>query len=520
MKKRLRKKDKKNKEKIKDQTLFTFILACMLTIATGTTSLAMVNNTNLKKYDIDNYDKYISDVYFYSPDIVLDIQSKLDYVFDNIKDISIDYTKYSPSPYQIQGNFETGWNVNNFWNGNDNGGVAIGPFQIHSQYMLEPFFDYLKKNAPYYFDLLNSQGGVKAIKQNNPQMKKIFCDLCKNDSYFVELQAKFIDRDNFQPRITYLKNQYGLDLSQRGPAIEGLFRTMSANIGWRTNYVVDEMVKNLSIYYNISYKNVIAVNLLNSISDSDFVNILHTSLNTVINKKIQSRFRTHLINAYNSTIKNDVIPNLGKKVLTESEKIALEQKNRQLKAEMIVKTIKSEFSYNKFDISEKDEIYLINLIFNDTSANFENSKKILANYIDETIKTNNKNLLLKKAITKNKKIEVAENDITFTKQDLFIKNDDEDEINLPEESTPVLPPNNDEDIITVEKVITKNKESKPRPSLLRKAEIVRMNAMLEDAVNILKGKKEEKIEDNTTEEIKPVAKKTKNSTLTKKALQA
>ena len=104
---------------------------------------------------------------------------------------------------------------------------------------------------------------------------------------------------------------------------------------------------------------------------------------------------------------------------------------------------------------------------------------------------------------------------------MFIK-DDEDEINLPENDTPVLPPNNNEDIITVDKVIAKAKENKPKPSLLRKAELLLMDDILKDAVNILKGKKEETVENNIIEEIQPVsfAKKTKNTTLTKKALQA
>lgn len=512
MKKRLRKK-LKTQEKI----LFSLILACILTATTAITAIGAIEKKEISKLN-DEYDKYIlrDDKYFHNSNAVSEIQKKLDYIFDNIKDISIDYTKYSPSPYQIQGNFETGWNVNNFWNGNDNGGVAIGPFQIHSRYMLEPFFDYLKENAPYYFDLLNAQGGVKAVKQNDPKMKTFFCELCKNDSYFVELQAKFLDRDNFQPRMTYLKNQYGLDISQRGPAIEGLFRTMSANIGWRTNYVVDEMIKNLSIYFNISRKNVIQSNLLNKISDSDFVNVLQTSLNSVINKKIQYRFRNHLLSAYNSTIQNDVIPNLGKEVLTESKKNLLEQRNRQLKAEMIIETIKSEFN-----IIEKDQVNLVNMISNDTSDNFLNSKNTLASYINETLKNKNKSLLLKRKFTKSKKIKLAENDITFAKQDLFIK-DDEDEINLPENDTPVLPPNNNEDIITVDKVIAKAKENKPKPSLLRKAELLLMDDILKDAVNILKGKKEETVENNIIEEIQPVsfAKKTNNTTLTKKALQA
>ncbi len=512
MKKRLRKKIK-TQEKI----LFSLILACILTATTAITAIGAIEKKEISKLN-DEYDKYIlrDDKYFHNSNAVSEIQKKLDYIFDNIKDISIDYTKYSPSPYQIQGNFETGWNVNNFWNGNDNGGVAIGPFQIHSQYMLEPFFDYLKENAPYYFDLLNAQGGVKAVKQNDPEMKTFFCELCKNDSYFVELQAKFLDRDNFQPRMTYLKNQYGLDISQRGPAIEGLFRTMSANIGWRTNYVVDEMIKNLSIYFNISRKNVIQSNLLNKISDSDFVNVLQTSLNSVINKKIQYRFRNHLLSAYNSTIQNDVIPNLGKEVLTESKKNLLEQRNRQLKAEMIIETIKSEFN-----IIEKDQVNLVNMISNDTSDNFSNSKNTLASYINEILKNKNKSLLLKRKFTKSKKIKLDENNISFAKQDLFIK-DDEDEINLPENDTPVLPPNNNEDIITVDKVIAKAKENKPKPSLLRKAELLLMDDILKDAVNILKGKKEETVENNIIEEIQPVsfAKKTNNTTLTKKALQA
>ena len=512
MKKRLRKKIK-TQEKI----LFSLILACILTATTAITAIGAIEKKEISKLN-DEYDKYIlrDDKYFHNSNAVSEIQKKLDYIFDNIKDISIDYTKYSPSPYQIQGNFETGWNVNNFWNGNDNGGVAIGPFQIHSQYMLEPFFDYLKENAPYYFDLLNAQGGVKAVKQNDPEMKTFFCELCKNDSYFVELQAKFLDRDNFQPRMTYLKNQYGLDISQRGPAIEGLFRTMSANIGWRTNYVVDEMIKNLSIYFNISRKNVIQSNLLNKISDSDFVNVLQTSLNSVINKKIQYRFRNHLLSAYNSTIQNDVIPNLGKEVLTESKKNLLEQRNRQLKAEMIIETIKSEFN-----IIEKDQVNLVNMISNDTSDNFSNSKNTLASYINETLKNKNKSLLLKRKFTKSKKLKLDKNNISFAKQDLFIK-DDEDEINLPENDTPVLPPNNNEDIITVDKVIAKAKENKPKPSLLRKAELLLMDDILKDAVNILKGKKEETVENNIIEEIQPVsfAKKTNNTTLTKKALQA
>lgn len=507
MKKRIRKKI--DKRKSREKILLTFLFGSILTIATTTSAAMLDKNTNLKLQS-----SYVNDVYFYNPNLISEIYKKIENIFDNTEDITIDYSQYAPSPYQIQGNFETGWNVNNFWNGNDNGGVAIGPFQIHSRYMLEPFFNYLKQNAPYYFDLLNSQGGIKAIKQNNPQMKKFFCELCDKDKEFIELQAKFIDRDNFQPRIRYLKNQYGLDISIRGPAIEGLLRTISANIGWRTNYVIEEMVKNLSIYFNISHKNVIQSNLLNTISDSDFVNILHTSLNTVINKKIEYRFRTHLLNAYNATIKNDVIPNLGKEILTETEKIALEQKNRKLRAENIISTIETEFNSNKFSISEKEKINLINLISNDTSNNFINSKKLLSSYIDETIKNNNNKLFLQRKVSQNKNVKIDEQNIIFARQDLFIKNDDED-INLPKQKEPILPPN-DNDIITVESVIAKNKEVAQKPSLLRKAELIRMNEMLANAVNILEDKNENITEIKNT----PVVKKSTNAVLTKKALYA
>ena len=221
--------------------------------------------------------------------------------FDMLENIFLIDENTVLSPYQIQGNFETSWNPNNFWNANDNGGIAIGPFQIHSRYMLAPFFGYLKENGTVYFDMLNAKGGIDAVKKNSPEMRKFFCELCKN-SEFIKLQETFIDKANFQPRLSILKSKYGLDISKRSPSIEGIFRVMSGNIGWRTNDVVAEMIKCLEV------KELD----INSITDKEFISVLEQSIYKVINRDIQPKFKEYLLNAYKKVINNDVIPNMEK----------------------------------------------------------------------------------------------------------------------------------------------------------------------------------------------------------------
>lgn len=219
------------------------------------------------------------------------------------------------SPFQIQGSFETGWHKENFWNANDNGGVAIGPYQIHSKYLLEPFFNYLKNNSPKYYDILNEKGGVKAIKKNNPEMREFFCDLCYNDKEFVRLQENFIDTENFQPRIKTIKSLYGIDISSRSSSIEGIFRIMSANIGWRTNDVVKDMIKtnpNMDI---------------DSMSDIEFIKILQQSIHTVIKRDIKPRIGNNLINAYDKVINNDIIPNIRKEEIVAMQKFDISKHN-------------------------------------------------------------------------------------------------------------------------------------------------------------------------------------------------
>lgn len=219
------------------------------------------------------------------------------------------------SPFQIQGSFETGWHKGNFWNANDNGGVAIGPYQIHSKYLLEPFFNYLKNNSPKYYDMLNEKGGIKAIKKNNPEMREFFCELCHNDKEFVRLQENFIDTENFQPRIKTIKSLYGVDISSRSSSIEGIFRIMSANIGWRTNDVVKDMIKsnpNMDI---------------NSMSDIEFIKILQQSIHTVIKKDIKPKLRNNLINAYDKVINNDIIPNIRKEEIIAMRKFDIRKYN-------------------------------------------------------------------------------------------------------------------------------------------------------------------------------------------------
>ena len=219
------------------------------------------------------------------------------------------------SPFQIQGNFETGWHKGNFWNENDNGGVAIGPYQIHSKYLLEPFFDYLKDNSPKYYDMLNEKGGVKAIKKNNSEMREFFCELCHNDKEFVRVQENFIDKENFQPRIKTIKSKYGVDISSRSSSIEGIFRIMSANIGWRTNDVIKDMIKS-NPDMNI-----------NSMSDIEFITVLQQSIHTVIKRDIKPKLRNNLINAYDRVINNDIIPNIRKEEIVAMRKFDIRKYN-------------------------------------------------------------------------------------------------------------------------------------------------------------------------------------------------
>ncbi|MGN0929891.1 MAG: hypothetical protein ACI4N3_04585 [Alphaproteobacteria bacterium] len=383
-----------NKKKI----IFAIIFSAVLT--SGINANVAVRNQNISKNDLK--------VYNLESIPSLDLKNYVKPIYD-IKTEEIDYSQYSPSPYQIQGNFETGWKVENFWNPNDNGGVAVGPFQIHSDYMLKPFFEYLKNNAPSYFNKLNEKGGIKAIRANDVEMRKFFSNLCKDDENFVKLQATFIDKENFQPRLNALKSQYGLDISARSPSIEGIFRAMSANIGWKTNYVVKEMAKILSKEDSISD--------INSVTDEKFVEVLQESLHIVINNHIQPRFRKHLLTAYDATITKDVIPNLGKKVLSESAK---------------KKVVKKRNNVNSINLSIK-------------------TKPI---------------------------------DIAFSKKTIIKKDDEVAEVPYNRQDSKYLPPKKD-DVITVEKVIEKNKDKEYTPSLLRKAELILMKETLANATKEL-----------------------------------
>ena len=453
-------KNLKNKQRKNNKILFTILFSTIL--VSGAKASILTNTNNFSHIEKQN----ITSTSFYD----FAIKDKVKDIFDNIEDKKIDLSNYTPSPFEIQGRFETNWNVNNYWNGNDNGGVAVGPFQIHSRYMLVPFFEYLKENNTYYFDLLNANGGVKAIRHNDANMKKFFCELCQKDKEFVKLQAQFIDKNNFQPRLKVLKNQYGLDISKRSKSIEGLFRTMSANIGWKTNYVVEEMIRE------------IGAEQLNHISDKEFVEVLHKSLTKVLNEKIQKRFRAHLLSAYDATIKNDVIPNLYKPMLTKTEKLNQEYKNRNQKAKSVIASLQMFFDA---DFIKREQNNFIKIISEDTSDNFVKSKKIIMQSI---IKHMNQNY--KFDIAKNKTVaEKKKQSVKIVKQDIFVKNDDDVNTDTPifEQKKEALPPKKN-DIITVESVIANNKN--PRPSLLRKAEIIRMNELLENAVNIMNGKNE------------------------------
>ena len=158
-------KNLKNKQHKNNKILFAILFSTIL--VSGAKASILTNTNNFSHIEKQN----ITSTSFYD----FAIKDKVKDIFDNIEDKKIDLSNYTPSPFEIQGRFETNWNVNNYWNGNDNGGVAVGPFQIHSRYMLVPFFEYLKENNTYYFDLLNANGGVKAIRHNDANMKKFFC---------------------------------------------------------------------------------------------------------------------------------------------------------------------------------------------------------------------------------------------------------------------------------------------------------------------------------------------------------
>lgn len=336
------------------------------------------------------------------------------------------------SPYQIQGNFETGWNPANFWNPNDNGGVAIGPFQIHSKYMLASFFNYLEENGKTYFDMLNEKGGIRAIRRRNPEMKNFFCELC-NDSAFIKLQQNFIDKANFQPRLSVLKSQYGLDISKRSPSIEGLLRVMSANIGWRTNDVVCEMVKYLDRQeYGLD---------INSISDTEFVKVMEQSVYKIIKKDIQPKFRLHLLNAYNKVINDDVIPNMER------------EKQANLMAERVKKSTRllrlSNHHTNKIN-GQADE--------NNFTLKINSKSKVVAS------NTNDKYFVRKKEFADDKYMPLSASNKS----------------GIPPE------PTNKADMIKEEKIVekvAKVNDAERRPSLLRKAEAYLEAQKMLDAKN-------------------------------------
>ena len=118
-------KNLKNKQHKNNKILFAILFSTIL--VSGAKASILTNTNNFSHIEKQN----ITSTSFYD----FAIKDKVKDIFDNIEDKKIDLSNYTPSPFEIQGRFETNWNVNNYWNGNDNGGVAVGPFQIHSRYM-------------------------------------------------------------------------------------------------------------------------------------------------------------------------------------------------------------------------------------------------------------------------------------------------------------------------------------------------------------------------------------------------
>ena len=413
------------------------------------------------------------------------VKTKIEDAFNSVPENQIDYSMYAPTPFEIQGRFETNWDKNNYWNSNDNGGVAVGPFQIHSKYMLSPFFDFLQNNAPEYYSKLNEKGGIEAIKSNTKEMKNYFCDLCSNDEKFVKLQADFINAENFEPRLNSLKSKYNLDLSNRPAVVEGIFRAMSANIAGRTNWVVEDMIKTITKDdFKISSENITSEMMeqtisslkINKISDVEFVDILQDSIHNIVNTKIQPEFQKQLITAYDATINKYVKPNLEKEVLTAEEKENLEYKNKLEKAEKIVASIGVEFHQSSLLNNQKIKNTFINSIVNDTSKDFEKSKSLLSDYVK------NKELLLTKNIVKQSIYEIDEKkSFSVKKQNnlLYMKKEDEQgEFALIPSKSKALPPKKKE-IITVENVVKMN------PNF--KTEFSNMDMVLSEAASVLSG---------------------------------